>query len=65
MVAQLHQPQTSIVDLPEEDQELAAHELLLVVGGYTGLTGPVGEDKDMIEHTFSPPVRPLESLSLN
>ena len=34
MVAQLNQPQTSIVDLPEENRELSADELPLVVGGY-------------------------------
>ena len=49
MTAPLSQPHTNIIDLPEEDQELVANELLLVVGGYTGLTGPVGEDKDMIK----------------
>ena len=35
MVAQLNQPQTSIVDLPEENRELSADELPLVVGGYS------------------------------
>jgi len=33
MVTPLNQPQTSIVDLPEEDRELAADELLLIVNG--------------------------------
>ena len=33
MAAKLSQPRTSIVDLPEEDRELSADELPLIVGG--------------------------------
>ena len=39
MVAQLNQPQTSIVDLPEENRELTVDELPLIVGGYTSVGG--------------------------
>jgi hypothetical protein len=47
MAIPLSQPRTNIVDLPEEDRELSANELLLIVGGYTGRSVPVGEDKDI------------------
>lgn len=47
MATPLSQPRTSIVDLPEEDRELNADALLLIVGGCTWPTGPVGEDKDI------------------
>jgi hypothetical protein len=33
MLTSLSQPRTSIVDLPEEDRELSADALLLIVGG--------------------------------
>lgn len=33
MATPLNQLRTSIVDLPEEDRELAANELLVIVGG--------------------------------
>jgi hypothetical protein len=37
MATPLKQLQTSIVDLPEEDRELSADELPLIVGGYTSV----------------------------
>jgi hypothetical protein len=39
MSVPLNQPQTSIVDLPEENRELSTDELPLIVGGYTSVGG--------------------------
>jgi hypothetical protein len=36
MLTPVSQPRTSIVDLPEEDRELSAEALLLIVGGSSG-----------------------------
>ena len=46
MRAKMHQPQTSIVDLPEDEQELTVEELLLITGGCVGITG-FGKDQDV------------------
>ena len=43
MVAKLHQFQTSIVDLPADERELTAAELLLIVWGATSDCGAEGD----------------------
>ena len=48
MVAKLNQPQTSIVDLPEENRELSTDELPLIVGGGLTWFGPSSSDSPTV-----------------
>jgi hypothetical protein len=55
MATPLSQPRTSLVDLPEEDRELTADELPLIVGGGATECGNDADSRQTGHYTCDTP----------